>query len=89
MFLPRLIRQLGSLGEGLGFKVFREERENVSRISGAIGIEEPLDDHQLGSFSVDVGHSCGEIFELVGDGVYRSRFAPRLFLIYRRKQYSV
>ena len=62
----RLIRQLGALREALGYKAFREEREDVSRISGAVGIKEPLDDHQLGSLCVDVVHPGRDSFAFVG-----------------------
>lgn len=67
MFLSRLIGKLGGLREDLAIEVFREKRENVfHNVEGAVAIEDPLDDSQLGSFSVDVGHSGCDGFALAG-----------------------
>ena len=50
-------RQVGDLWERLIRVVLRDERHDIVDIEGEVGVDEVLDELQLGSGSIDVWHS--------------------------------
>ena len=65
MFPPLLWRFVG-LGERLELEVLCHEQLDVVQVESGVGVDPLLHDRQLGSGSVDVGHSGCSGFMLVG-----------------------
>lgn len=60
VFFFRLVRQVGDLWEGLIHEVVGEEWRDVFGIASAIGFDQPVNDLELWSGSIDEGHlGCG------------------------------
>ena len=57
VFFFRFIGQSDGLGQRLIYKIFREDTLEFAAIANGEGVEPLLDDLQLGSIGVDVGHS--------------------------------